>query len=65
MGTAVAVGMIPEFVHFQKFKLIVIIWLSCSAIADTVITFALVQHLVSTLANDVSNVRRLIGNLAI
>ncbi len=47
MGTAVAVGMIPEFVHFQKFKLIVIIWLSCSAIADTVITLALVQHLVS------------------
>lgn len=51
MGTSVAVGMIPEFVHFQKFKLIVIIWLTCSAMADTVITFALVQHLVRSLLN--------------
>lgn len=47
MGTAIAVGLIPEFVHFQKFKVIVIIWLACSAIADTIITMALVWHLVS------------------
>ncbi|KAL4243310.1 DUF6534 domain-containing protein [Abortiporus biennis] len=45
MGTAIAVGMIPEFTHFQKFKVIVIIWLAFSAVADTAITVALVWHL--------------------
>ena len=39
--------MIPEFVHFQKFEVIVIIWLAFSAVADCAITVALVWHLVS------------------
>ncbi|KAI8978769.1 hypothetical protein BD414DRAFT_117621 [Trametes punicea] len=45
LGTAIAVGMIPQFVHFQKFQVIVIIWLAFSAIADTLITISLVWHL--------------------
>ncbi|TCD70890.1 hypothetical protein EIP91_001198 [Steccherinum ochraceum] len=45
MGTAIAVGMVPEFTHFQSFKAIVIVWLTCSAVADTAITIALVWHL--------------------
>ncbi|PSS37519.1 hypothetical protein PHLCEN_2v633 [Hermanssonia centrifuga] len=36
---------IPEFIHFQKFQVIVIIWLAFSAVADSAITFALVWHL--------------------
>ena len=47
VGTAIAVGMIPEFTHFQKFEVIVIIWLAFSAVADTVIAISLVWHLVS------------------
>ena len=46
LGTSIAVGMIPEFIHFQKFEVIVIIWLAFSAVADCSITFALVWHLV-------------------
>ncbi|KAH9851512.1 hypothetical protein C2E23DRAFT_829440 [Lenzites betulinus] len=45
LGTSIAVGMIPEFVHFQKFEIIVIVWLAFSALADCAITFALVWHL--------------------
>ncbi|KAI0726468.1 hypothetical protein C8Q72DRAFT_526455 [Fomitopsis betulina] len=45
IGTAIAVGMIPEFTHFQKFELIVIVWLAFSAVADTVIAISLVWHL--------------------
>ncbi|OCH87970.1 hypothetical protein OBBRIDRAFT_759000 [Obba rivulosa] len=45
LGTAIAVGMIPEFVQFQRFKAIVIVWLAFSSIADVAITFALVWHL--------------------
>ncbi|THH28270.1 hypothetical protein EUX98_g5918 [Antrodiella citrinella] len=37
--------MVPEFMHFQNFKAIVIVWLACSAVADTAITIALVWHL--------------------
>ena len=39
-------GMIPEFTHFQKFEVIVIVWLAFSAVADTVIAISLVWHLV-------------------
>ena len=46
IGTSIAVGMIPEFVHFQKFQVIVIIWLAFSAAADVLITASLVWHLV-------------------
>ncbi|KAI0755216.1 hypothetical protein C8Q80DRAFT_418356 [Daedaleopsis nitida] len=45
LGTSIAVGMIPAFVEFQKFKVIVIVWLAFSAVADTLITAALVWHL--------------------
>lgn len=47
LGTSIAVGMIPEFVHFQKFEIIVIVWLAFSAVADCAITIALVWHLVN------------------
>ncbi|KZT09390.1 uncharacterized protein LAESUDRAFT_748519 [Laetiporus sulphureus 93-53] len=45
LGTSIAVGMIPEFTHFQQFEVIVIIWLAFSAVADSAITTALVWHL--------------------
>ncbi|KAI0795318.1 hypothetical protein BC629DRAFT_1592810 [Irpex lacteus] len=45
LGTSIACGIVPEFIHFQNFKVIVIIWLAFSATADTVITGALVWHL--------------------
>ncbi|KAI0338912.1 hypothetical protein BDW22DRAFT_1432128 [Trametopsis cervina] len=45
LGTSIACGIVPEFVHFQKFEVIVIIWLAFSATADTIITCALVWHL--------------------
>ncbi len=47
LGTSIAVGMIPEFVQFQRFEVIVIVWLAFSAVADCAITVALVWHLVS------------------
>ncbi|PCH39978.1 hypothetical protein WOLCODRAFT_150029 [Wolfiporia cocos MD-104 SS10] len=45
LGTSIAVGMFPEFTHFQRFEVIVIIWLAFSAVADSAITAALVWHL--------------------
>ncbi|KAI0669251.1 hypothetical protein C8Q78DRAFT_1042508 [Trametes maxima] len=45
LGTSIAVGKIPEFVQFQKFQVVVIIWLAFSAVADTLITASLVWHL--------------------
>ncbi|KAI0647778.1 hypothetical protein C8Q79DRAFT_951904 [Trametes meyenii] len=45
LGTSIAVGKIPEFVQFQKFQAIVIVWLAFSAVADTIITASLVWHL--------------------
>lgn len=39
---------IPEFIHFQRFEVIVVIWLAFSAVTDTAITISLVWHLVST-----------------
>ncbi|EPS93384.1 hypothetical protein FOMPIDRAFT_131067 [Fomitopsis schrenkii] len=45
IGTAIAVGMFPEFTHFHKFEVIVIIWLAFSAVADTAIAISLVWHL--------------------
>ena len=38
--------MTPAFVQFQKFEVIVIIWLACAACADVIIATALVLHLV-------------------
>ncbi|PIL22821.1 hypothetical protein GSI_15516 [Ganoderma sinense ZZ0214-1] len=45
VGTSIAVGMIPEFAQFTKFKVIVIIWLAFSAVSDVLITASLVWHL--------------------
>ncbi|KAI0771212.1 hypothetical protein BD413DRAFT_65230 [Trametes elegans] len=45
LGTSIAIGMVPEFTHFQQFQIIVIIWLAFSAVADTLITASLVWHL--------------------
>ncbi|KDQ62488.1 hypothetical protein JAAARDRAFT_189808 [Jaapia argillacea MUCL 33604] len=45
IGTAIAVGIVPEFVHFQKFQVIVVIWLACSALCDAVITCIMTWHL--------------------
>lgn len=53
LGTSIAVGMIPEFTNFQKFKVIVIVWLAFSAVADTLITAALVWHLVRHLRSGI------------
>ena len=50
LGTSIAVGMIPEFTQFQRFQVIVIVWLAFSAVADTLITAALVWHLVTIFA---------------
>ncbi|KIM66841.1 hypothetical protein SCLCIDRAFT_21616 [Scleroderma citrinum Foug A] len=45
VGTTIGVRMVPAFVQFQKFEVIVIIWLACAACADIIITTALVLHL--------------------
>lgn len=46
LGTAIAVNWWREFVHFQKFQVVVIIWLVCAAVADVLITATLVWYLV-------------------
>ncbi|KAI0787222.1 hypothetical protein BC629DRAFT_497634 [Irpex lacteus] len=45
LATSIACRIIPEFVHFQKFEVVVIIWLACSAAADMIITLSLVWNL--------------------
>ncbi|KAF8073729.1 hypothetical protein FPV67DRAFT_762794 [Lyophyllum atratum] len=45
IATAVAIGIIPRFVEFQKFKVVVIIWLVSASFADMVITSSLVIYL--------------------
>jgi hypothetical protein len=45
IGTAVAIKFVPEFANFRKFKSVVCVWLNSAAMADTVITGALVWHL--------------------
>ncbi|KZT23453.1 hypothetical protein NEOLEDRAFT_1180103 [Neolentinus lepideus HHB14362 ss-1] len=45
LGTSIAVGIIPQFVHFQKFQVIVIMWLLTTCICDIAITAALTWHL--------------------
>ena len=52
LGTSIAVGMIPEFAQFMRFKVIVIIWLAFSAVADVLITGALVWHLVRSVTGN-------------
>ncbi|KII90547.1 hypothetical protein PLICRDRAFT_537061 [Plicaturopsis crispa FD-325 SS-3] len=45
VGTSIAISRIPNFTDFQKFKVVVIVWLVCSALCDVIITLALVLHL--------------------
>ncbi|ETW75270.1 hypothetical protein HETIRDRAFT_442492 [Heterobasidion irregulare TC 32-1] len=45
LGSAIAVNWWHEFVQFQKFQEVVIIWLVCAAVADVVITCTLVWYL--------------------
>ncbi|KII83895.1 hypothetical protein PLICRDRAFT_179929 [Plicaturopsis crispa FD-325 SS-3] len=45
IGTSIAISMVPNFTEFQRFKIVVIVWLVCSALCDVIITFALVWHL--------------------
>ena len=44
--------MVPEFARFTQFKVIVIIWLAFSAVADVLITASLVWHLVRSVRGD-------------
>lgn len=46
IATAVAVAIIPDFLDFRVFKPAVIVWLSCTAICDCLITLILVLYLV-------------------
>ncbi|EIM84424.1 uncharacterized protein STEHIDRAFT_123222 [Stereum hirsutum FP-91666 SS1] len=45
IATAVAVAFVPDFLHFRVFKPAVIVWLSCTAICDCLITLILVLYL--------------------
>ncbi|KAI0049313.1 hypothetical protein FA95DRAFT_890094 [Auriscalpium vulgare] len=45
LGSAIAVNWWHEFVQFQHFKVVVVIWLVCAAVADIMITFVLVFYL--------------------
>ncbi|KAH9949957.1 hypothetical protein B0H21DRAFT_725478 [Amylocystis lapponica] len=45
LGTSIAIGIIPEYVQFQKFEAIVIVWIVAAVLTDTTITIALVWRL--------------------
>ncbi|OCH90854.1 hypothetical protein OBBRIDRAFT_564020 [Obba rivulosa] len=45
IATAAAIHFVPEFIEFQKFQAVVIIWLILAAICDTTITITLTLHL--------------------
>ncbi|KAJ3539725.1 hypothetical protein NM688_g6324 [Phlebia brevispora] len=45
IGTAVAIHYVPEFTEFQKFQVVVIVWLICAVICDSAITLSLTWHL--------------------
>ncbi|KAM5538433.1 hypothetical protein V8D89_007766 [Ganoderma adspersum] len=45
LGVTIALGMVPQFYEFRKFRVIGIIWLVAAALADMLITAALVWHL--------------------
>ena len=48
IATSIAVGFIPAYLEFRRFKPAVIVWLAGSAACDTMITIVLVWHLVRT-----------------
>ncbi|EKM52683.1 uncharacterized protein PHACADRAFT_261275 [Phanerochaete carnosa HHB-10118-sp] len=45
VGTAIAIHFVPQFEQFQKFEVIVIIWLIGAAVCDAMITLSLTWHL--------------------
>uniref|UniRef100_A0A0W0G8N6 DUF6534 domain-containing protein n=1 Tax=Moniliophthora roreri TaxID=221103 RepID=A0A0W0G8N6_MONRR len=45
IATAIACGIVKSFADFQKFQVVVIIWLVCATLADIIITVTLVIHL--------------------
>ncbi|KAI0269764.1 hypothetical protein BC834DRAFT_569779 [Gloeopeniophorella convolvens] len=45
IGTSIAIGIVPQWLEFQKFKVTVIIWLAASTVTDIAITTILVWHL--------------------
>ncbi|TFY50476.1 hypothetical protein EVG20_g11495, partial [Dentipellis fragilis] len=45
IATAVAIGIVPHWLEFQKFKVSGIVWLATSALVDTTITGILVWYL--------------------
>ncbi|EIW80013.1 hypothetical protein CONPUDRAFT_74297 [Coniophora puteana RWD-64-598 SS2] len=45
IGTAIACQIIPEFQNFQRFEVIVILWLASAALCDCIVTASLVYHL--------------------
>ncbi|KIY45593.1 hypothetical protein FISHEDRAFT_7655, partial [Fistulina hepatica ATCC 64428] len=45
IATAIACGIVPQFNQFQTFRVVVIIWLASSAMADALITFSMVFYL--------------------
>lgn len=45
IGTTIGVKIVVDFAEFHKFQVVVIIWLACAALADMIITVALVWTL--------------------
>ena len=50
IGTCIGVGIIKNFVEFQKLEVVAILWLVGTALCDVLITAALTFHLVSVLS---------------
>jgi len=45
IATSIAIGIVPMWLDFQRFKIPVIIWLTVSALVDSTITVIMVWHL--------------------
>jgi len=45
LGTTIAVVLYPEFIHFQRFRVIVIVWLVSSVVCDITITATISWYL--------------------
>ncbi|KAI0337921.1 hypothetical protein BDW22DRAFT_1423313 [Trametopsis cervina] len=45
LGSGIAITIVPAYMQFQRFQVVVIIWLVFSALTDTIITITLVWHL--------------------
>ena len=59
IGTAVAIHYVPEFTEFQKFQVVVIVWLICAVICDSAITLSLTWHLVREMLAHLSSLAHL------